>query len=1378
MHKFLKLGTAVCVLSALILLPFCVTSEAGITIGGKSLGSIPDIIKATTGSDLPEIQKHSLLLFERFNDTAGIVYQPRVFTINADGTMRKQFELKKWTLDDTHKNSTTVTPGGDFVQKMDLAISPQRFGGRRNVIYTNTGLAMNNSYYSITGFHTVESKGTEDNASMTNPDETTPQWYWGQRCMWGNAAMTVKGMENQDIFVIAHSTLAGQPGNIYLYFLGVDRDKSGSVSSHHITINGGDQYFGAKVGDFNSAIWGVSVTAGDFDGDGYKNEILLAWNNNEGVYAYVYRITSTDGKTLNSAGMMSAINGVHTGYQNWGWEHYRQSSVIALAGDFDGDGVQEGAVVTKTNGLNLGDMRIKVFKYNSGSWTTDELTAGDNQFWGTLKATKADLNGDGQDEIVVLVLQDLNASTIHPRLEFWGFERGSIKPIRNAQCNKGGIGGVEILGYTLTGSSGAYSQCFKTAEDFSITAGPLTGTKGHIKLADDIAISHVNSDASRVFVIPSVLNDNRDFIAFGDTKKVYEVIGSSQARRGALITSDFANEVLMLGKPYHTIDDIDTTYVTVLQAIPYHVDNVDVNGQLTQNPQNYTFSGFAGDEGNGKMSVTYTKVNETDTSNTVTFNTASTTETISELGDVGPYVQGYLKFRATQANIAGNFDERIKAAGQMYSSILDFVTTKIDNVTESSTKEAENVITSSKTQALIWDTFSAYTAQQHIWRYKILNKPLPSWYKLGPQADYSSHDIDPDNTEHYMTFTLYDTATKVDADQDSTNTYQARHEEGNLFSYPSSLDGIEGYNDKGKLADEEWKAWSKGNDSSRSVQITQSKVSSQGYNDKTEPSELTKTISGAKAIINTVAGWFGADEPFEEENIPDSSTHSETFSKSFATTEKIDIDLYGTSTIPGEDAGYMISSMPFIAREGTLKVAHAVQLYDSPQQRLLSPLWGDDSRYRKLPDPALVLPRKWVRNGATFRATTNNAAAMLMRGLRFRIPALDLYSDIDFVAGLTYEIKVPVYNASFRETGSFNVKLSYANADRQKEDHFDVYNPNSTMDLLTEIGTVSMSLNGWGDNKGWATFTWTVPADMKTGRYLFFAQIDPPDSNPEHRINEVHESRLNADGTVADVGGNNEGYFNFSVISKEDLEAKAKVKSEIKAGTYKPEHSDGVLYSTVYAKAQEADGEEVRPAAEIIDRSGSIKVDIAIDGQGSNEDVVDFIEAMWRLAAIADISPDTVVQAECTVTYDGDEFYPEVYLNGCNLKPGTLDQVAERDYPVEEEIESMFSTHRFSLVPHSTVTFMLNIKPEKINFLNGAGFEIYVPELHAASVLAEIAESKSSESETPGGDTPSDRPDTPEVSSPGSSGGGCEMGFGALTLIGLAGLVLKVRKDS
>ncbi|MBQ6919809.1 MAG: VCBS repeat-containing protein, partial [Synergistaceae bacterium] len=715
------------------------TSEA-VTIKGKRLAEISDIVEAVTGSDFPEIPKHSLLLFERYTEDSEVVYQPRVFTISRDGSMRHEYTLDVQHLDDRHKTRQTLYPGGDVVQKMNIAISPSRFGARRNVIYTNSGLVLDNSYYSLTGFQTVNSEGTEASADMTTPDEEARQWYWGERCMWGNAAMTVKGMEDKDIYVIAHSTTMAPTGNIYLYFLGVDRNESGSLSSHHITVNGGDQYLGAKAFDFSNGIWGVDVTAGDFDGDGYKNEILLAWNDSTGVYAYVYRITTEDGETLNSGGMMPATDGVHTGVQTWGLDYSRQSSVIALAGDFDGDGVQEAAVVTRTNGLRQTDMRVKVFKYNSGSWTTAELTAGDNDFWGTLKATRADLNGDGQDEIVVLVLQDWYQTQIYPRLEFWGFEHGSIQPVRNSHCNKGGGNNTDLFGYVLDNSDGSYNKSFKTAEDFCITAGPLTGVRGHVKLAEDIVISQVDENVSRVFVIPPVLNENRDFIAFGETKKIYEDTTVDSARRGGVITSDFANESLMLGEPHHTQDDHDESYVALLQALPYHVDNVDSNGNLTAKPTNYTFSGFGemADGIAGQMRIAYSSTRASEESKSASFGLASTTETVSLLGDAGKYAAGYLKFRATEANIAGNFDPRIKAAAGAYTALMDFVTDKIDTTTTNASTSATKVTLTEGFDARQFDRFVTYSAPQHIWRYKILNKPLPSWYVLGPKADYVS----------------------------------------------------------------------------------------------------------------------------------------------------------------------------------------------------------------------------------------------------------------------------------------------------------------------------------------------------------------------------------------------------------------------------------------------------------------------------------------------------------------------------------------------------------------------------------------------------------------------------------------------------------------
>ena len=431
-----------------------------ITIKGKRLAEIDDIVETVTSSDFSEIQKHSLLFFERFKEGSEIVYQPRVFTISKDGSMKKEYILDAQHLDERHRSAVAANPTSYIVQKTDLAISPKRFGMRRNVVYTNSGLVLDGSNYSVTGFQTVESNGVEDAASITTPDEKDPQWYWGERRMWGNAAMTIKGMEDKDIYVIANSNItynsSGNLSKIYLYFLGVDRNESGSLSSHHIPIKGGDQYFGIEASELIPGLRGVDVAAGDFDGDGYKNEVLLVWHDSYGVYAYVFKITTRDGETLESTGMMTEkdtiyINPVPDPVEWIDVDYPRQSSLVALAGDFDGDGVEEAAAVTRIDdvhsALHKSAMRkvtLKVLKYkNSYSWTSAELTpylTPYADFFWTLKATKADLNGDGQDEIVILVFSTLSSeSKIYPRLEFWGFEPGSIQPVRNEHCNKGGI---------------------------------------------------------------------------------------------------------------------------------------------------------------------------------------------------------------------------------------------------------------------------------------------------------------------------------------------------------------------------------------------------------------------------------------------------------------------------------------------------------------------------------------------------------------------------------------------------------------------------------------------------------------------------------------------------------------------------------------------------------------------------------------------------------------------------------------------------------------------------------------------------------------------------------------------------------------------------
>ena len=189
---------------------------------------------------------------------------------------------------------------------------------------------------------------------------------------------------------------------------------------------------------------------------------------------------------------------------------------------------------------------------------------------------------------------------------------------------------------------------------------------------------------------------------------------------------------------------------------------------------------------------------------------------------------------------------------------------------------------------------------------------------------------------------------------------------------------------------------------------------------------------------------------------------------------------------------------------------------------------------------------------------------------------------------------------------------------------------------------------------------------------------------------------------------------------------------------------------------------------------------VGLEESGAPIDTVDFLILLGVLSEMADVSEDAIAQMEFSVTYDGDEYYPEVYLQGVNFKEGVRDQVEERGYPVGDEIESMFAVHRMALVPHTTTHFTMTLTPRTIGFKNGAGFEFYVPDIAAASVLEEIAEStaeaEATSEDQSGEDQSSEESgtETPTIATVGSSGGGCET-FG-LGLMGLAALAFIQRR--
>ena len=1318
-------------------------SEA-VTIKGQPLSNIDDIVKTVTSSDSLEIQKHSIMLFERSSYNGSIRYKPTIFTLNNDGSVRKQHELEGYDI--SHTTESTVE---HFVQRMSLAMSSKRFGQRRTVMHTTPGMHHPDNYeYNVYGFRTIETDGTEDSADISDvpkKDSARLANLGSNRIIWGNAYMTVKGLESHDVFVYLHSSHMAYPGDLYFKFFTSDRNETGNVDWHDLSVQNGDSN-GWKLFDHSSGNRGAGVAAGDFDGDGYKNEIAVCWNNNDRVYAYIYRLTFANGQA--SVQRIYELLIHEAGY--WGTVAAKQASPNVVTGDFNGDGKDEAAFVNKTfpQGEAQNQMRVTVINYNKKNDSWEVSMAGISGLHeSACKVTRCDFDGNGTDELAILFFEEHDYA-LWPRLERWYLDNnGGIQ--RDTKHIKGGSD-TSVLGYFVAGD---YNRYYRIAEDFCITAGPVMGTKGGAKLAEDIVISHVNNEASKVFLIPTQLDSSGRFAGFGDTKTIYNISGADSAKRGAVITADFANESLMLDKPSHTVDDHDESYIAVLEAFPYHIDNVDIHGNLTSYPINYTFSGFTGDEGNGEMNVIYTKTEITSSDRDVSFVMASTTETIGLLGDAGPAVHSGLSFMSTAANIAGNFDPRIKTDAQVFNSIMDLITDRIDKTTTNGTREASQRESVTTMEADAWDVIHKYSAAQHIWRYKILNRPIPSWYVLGPKADMSSKDLKAESKDRYITFTIYDTAHPDTIAANQTDLYQPLHEEGNFFSYPCDLKMAEGYNEDGLLIEDTEKSatWSKGLWTGTQVTFSKKRIDSLKYDEHITRSPLSK-------LISAVAAAFGADDPIK---LPPYTSHNETTTKSFSTTEMIDFRLRGRSTEPGEYAGNKLHFVPYLSREGAMVAAMAVTLTEGA----VSPLWGSNSLYSKLPDPALLLPGKYKRVGATLVTNDIAGAAMKMRGMRFYVESLDLHSDTDFLAGLTYKIRVPLYNASFLETGSFDVRLSYAYVGRGKG-MFDKERPYDTTQL-TPIQTLSgITMGGWSNassnsNKKWLEFTWKVPENAVTGDCVFYVQIDPG-----KRLAEVHESRMDSAGRILDSGGNNEGYFNFHITSlfdAQDLAARKKTRASVKAsGVVSPR---GTIYRAVSRNASENGGgvfsseggsDKISTMSTFGDLEGlDLRSLLGVFGEGysNGEDNVETIRA----------NDNETYPVVVNIKYEGDEYYPEAYFYGFNYKPGSQNG----DF---SEVDHSFMQYRMALVPHTTSTLIINVSKEYMDFINGTGFEIVVPELSESATIYTVSDDyEGSTGDDTGGD---DSGESEPIRVLPSSSGGCETGTGIFAALIFAGALL------
>ncbi len=1020
------------------------------------------------------------------------------------------------------------------------AVSRKLYNGKRALMFHNIAPNGSLKYFFKTLSNTRDENTTDITptglVNLVNISDldtyTSPAFSDAENLIsevYGTGVMSVKGYD-REIFVAAsgltkvdiQSEYDTSPFHAFhryvntktdqevrLEFFALKADDNGTMTQEPLTAL-------TQTTPFRGKPYIASLAVGDFDGDKYNNEAALMINTKNDIYIFVYRLNYSDGKlTLRSLGDASGIHVYST--DQWGNDLESQPVSDMVAGDFDGDGISEIALFFKIarratdlankkgwdGGPMTGDIHCKIHKWNAEKRAFDTAeTAKDYHYeklkdgafddlpeaWITgvagLRAAAADLDGDGKDEIVTLLLgyvhhkqwdAKIKAYSLrlddfyaYPHLAVWTFNRGSITPIHDDSHVKGGgqsgennynygtlydlaqdkttklLGDKPFLEWRRVWYDKLYTSRNKnegTNPDnvtymyaprmFSIMAGPFTGQIGTFKTVDDIAVSWRDRDGNDcVTVFKSTVDGNKQFAGFADGKlAIQDAIGSDTWR--GLVAVDLASEGVELDKPVHLRQKSNRSYVAVLNAIPYHVDTVSADGTaLQEQPNNFTYSEYLN---GGNMTVSYGKSTTDSTTNTVTQDLSQTVETMlvadpNADGQVFGTVKGIAMLASSISDLATGIKMGSMTPKDMFekgipysplgwlNDAVDFFTDKVDTVDQQTNTEASTTTIDKEITATTHDAILYTDTARHIWRYPVLTRPLPMWMTLGSRVD--SVPVSPASLngekELYVTFTMSENSALHTANSINDNLYQPLHEEGNFFSYPSQIGDVEGYNDAGTLAEEQ--TWTFGSQLDNAGITFTKATSNMQHTEKTvTPSAFTMTTSFIDRLIN--------GDKATGINMPETD-NPKTFSKEYSKSERISYTLLGDSHLTAQQAaGHTVKMQPFVAKEGAMTLGTAVELKLNSEQRL----WDGSSMYQKYPDPALLLPFKFHKSAGVFKANTYDQSAMQIRGIKFYVPDFAFFSDNRLVNGMNYEIRVPLYNASFKDTGNFKVRLSWAN---------------------------------------------------------------------------------------------------------------------------------------------------------------------------------------------------------------------------------------------------------------------------------------------------------------------------------------------------------------
>ena len=313
----------------LILLSVFAGRSDAVQINKKALRSIDDIVKEVTKGDL-EIPKKSLLFVELHNldykyetgkkrkdpySSVSSYLVPYIFTISSDASLAKTFKQPVIHTENSEDYLLLKHDSRRIFQTVLSAVS-QNF----NVMYQISSLTQN----FLNGFYKIKSENNSiSSTALTKKKDTSPAKKYAN--IFDMVSVPVKGYDN-DVFAAVYTSESSDVARVILYE--VDGDSWSVISE-------------LKTAPNNVEL--ASLAVGDFDDDGFKNELALIVNSKTEIILYVYRFVYSGGKLqVKMLGSAEGYKILETGSnQAFAESAPLQAASQVLAGDYDGDGQAE-----------------------------------------------------------------------------------------------------------------------------------------------------------------------------------------------------------------------------------------------------------------------------------------------------------------------------------------------------------------------------------------------------------------------------------------------------------------------------------------------------------------------------------------------------------------------------------------------------------------------------------------------------------------------------------------------------------------------------------------------------------------------------------------------------------------------------------------------------------------------------------------------------------------------------------------------------------------------------------------------------------------------------------------------------------------------------